>query len=186
MLWGPIGGLEVELSSFFNLGARWEWVINATPLPFTTPPPRDRDPVPIVQEAGWAPGPVWTRVENLAPLSGFDPRAFQRRCTDWAIPTHVLSTLEKSSQEAVQTGGRTYLSASSSTSSSYSWSLMFKRNFVRKLFVMLKSVFEPRTSSRILRVWVLRRSSAFATHAGNFCSDSAAMTNVPVRQLVWC
>ena len=26
-----------------------------------------RDPVPIVQEAGWAPGPVWTGVENLAP-----------------------------------------------------------------------------------------------------------------------
>jgi hypothetical protein len=23
-------------------------------------------PVPIVQEAGWAPGPVWTGVENLA------------------------------------------------------------------------------------------------------------------------
>jgi len=26
-----------------------------------------KDPVPIVQEAGWAPGPVWTSVENLAP-----------------------------------------------------------------------------------------------------------------------
>jgi hypothetical protein len=26
-----------------------------------------RDPVPIVQEAGWAPGPVWTAAENLAP-----------------------------------------------------------------------------------------------------------------------
>ena len=26
-----------------------------------------KDPVPIVQEAGWAPGPVWTGVENLAP-----------------------------------------------------------------------------------------------------------------------
>jgi hypothetical protein len=26
-----------------------------------------RDPVPIVQEAGWAPGPVWTGAENLAP-----------------------------------------------------------------------------------------------------------------------
>ena len=25
-----------------------------------------KDPVPIVQEAGWAPGPVWT-AENLAP-----------------------------------------------------------------------------------------------------------------------
>ena len=25
-----------------------------------------KDPVPIVQEVGWAPGPVWTGVENLA------------------------------------------------------------------------------------------------------------------------
>ena len=27
----------------------------------------EKDPVPIVQEAGWAPGPVWTGGENLAP-----------------------------------------------------------------------------------------------------------------------
>ena len=26
-----------------------------------------KDRVPIVQEAGWAPGPVWTGAENLAP-----------------------------------------------------------------------------------------------------------------------
>jgi hypothetical protein len=26
-----------------------------------------KDPVPIVQEAGWAPGPVWTCAKNLAP-----------------------------------------------------------------------------------------------------------------------
>jgi hypothetical protein len=25
-----------------------------------------KDPVPIVQEAGWDPGPVWTGAENLA------------------------------------------------------------------------------------------------------------------------
>ena len=25
-----------------------------------------KDPVPIVREAGWAPGPVWTVAENLA------------------------------------------------------------------------------------------------------------------------
>ena len=25
-----------------------------------------KDPVPIVEEAGWAPGPVWTGAENLA------------------------------------------------------------------------------------------------------------------------
>jgi hypothetical protein len=29
-----------------------------------------KDPVPIVQEAGWTPGPVWTGAENLAP-TGF-------------------------------------------------------------------------------------------------------------------
>ena len=29
-----------------------------------------KDPVPIVQEAGWAPGPVRTGAENLAP-TGF-------------------------------------------------------------------------------------------------------------------
>jgi len=32
-----------------------------------------KDPVLIVQQAGWAPGPVWTGEENLAP-PGFDPR----------------------------------------------------------------------------------------------------------------
>ena len=35
-----------------------------TPRPLFTP---GKDPVPIVQEAGWAPGPVWTGAENLAP-----------------------------------------------------------------------------------------------------------------------
>ena len=30
------------------------------------PPGKTRDPVPILQEAGWAPGPVWTVAENLA------------------------------------------------------------------------------------------------------------------------
>jgi hypothetical protein len=33
-------------------------------------PPGERDPVPIVQENGWAPGPVWTGMENVAPLTG--------------------------------------------------------------------------------------------------------------------
>ena len=32
------------------------------PRPLFTP---GREPVPIVQEAGWAPGPVWTGAENL-------------------------------------------------------------------------------------------------------------------------
>ena len=45
-----------------------------------------KDPVPIVQGAGWASGPVWTGAENLAP-PGFDPRTVQpvgSRYTDYA------------------------------------------------------------------------------------------------------
>jgi hypothetical protein len=34
------------------------------PLPLFTP---GKDPVPIVQKAGWAPGLVWTGAENLVP-----------------------------------------------------------------------------------------------------------------------
>ena len=45
-----------------------------------------KDPIPIVQEAGWAPWPVWTGAENFAP-PGFDPRTVQpvaSRYTDYA------------------------------------------------------------------------------------------------------
>jgi len=38
------------------------WVDNATPRPLY---PREREPVPIVQEAGWATGPAWTVAENI-------------------------------------------------------------------------------------------------------------------------
>ena len=32
-----------------------------------------KDPVPILQEAGWSPGPVWTGAENLAPTKTRSP-----------------------------------------------------------------------------------------------------------------
>ena len=42
---------------FHDRGTRRGWVVSSTPWPhFTT----GKDPVPILQEAGWAPGPVWT------------------------------------------------------------------------------------------------------------------------------
>ena len=50
--------------------------------------PPGKGPVPIVQEAGWPPRPVWTRVENLDPPPGFDARTVQplaSRYTDWCI-----------------------------------------------------------------------------------------------------
>jgi hypothetical protein len=39
-------------------------VVSSTPRPQFTPV---KVPVPILQEAGWAPGPFWTGAENLAP-----------------------------------------------------------------------------------------------------------------------
>jgi len=57
-----------------------------------------KDPVPIVQEAGWDPGPVWTGAENLAP-PGFDPRTVQpiaSRYTNYAtLPTAGVSLIQK-------------------------------------------------------------------------------------------
>ena len=47
--------------------------VSVTPQPLFTP---GKDPVPNVQEVGWAPGPVWIGAENFAP-PGFDPRTVQ-------------------------------------------------------------------------------------------------------------
>ena len=41
----------------YDRGTRRGWVVSSTPLPHFTP---GKDPVTILQEAGWAPGPVWT------------------------------------------------------------------------------------------------------------------------------
>jgi hypothetical protein len=68
---------------FLDLGTRRGWGVSVTPWLIFTP---GKDPVPIVEEAGWAPGVVWTGAENLAP-PGFDPRTVQpvvSRYTDWA------------------------------------------------------------------------------------------------------
>jgi hypothetical protein len=68
-----------------DLGARrGEW---SAPRPGRFTP--GKDPVPIVQEARCAPGPVWKCEKNLA-LTGiffFDPRTVQpvaSHYTDWA------------------------------------------------------------------------------------------------------
>jgi len=45
-------------------GTRRGWGVSVTPRPLFIP---RKDPVPIVQEAGWAPGPVWIGAENLGP-----------------------------------------------------------------------------------------------------------------------
>ena len=56
----------MQLYFFFNIGTGWGGWSKPRPGRFTP----GRDPVPIVQEAGWSPGPVWTVAENLAPPTG--------------------------------------------------------------------------------------------------------------------
>jgi hypothetical protein len=52
--------------SFFIFGAWWGGVVNAMPWPLN---PWERDLVPTIQEAGWAPWLVWTGAENLTSTS---------------------------------------------------------------------------------------------------------------------
>ena len=68
---------------FHDHGTRRCGGVSLTPQLVFTP---RKDPVLIVQEAGWVPGPVWTDAENLAP-PGLDPRTVQpvaNRYTDYA------------------------------------------------------------------------------------------------------
>ena len=48
---------------FHDHGTRRGRGVSVTPRPIFTP---GKDPVPIVQEARWDPGPVWTVAENLS------------------------------------------------------------------------------------------------------------------------
>ena len=52
-------------SSTLSLTSALDWGGWSTPRPGRFTP--GEDPVPIVQEAGWAPGPVCTGAENLVP-----------------------------------------------------------------------------------------------------------------------
>jgi hypothetical protein len=63
-------------------------VVSSTPRPYFTP---GKDPVPIVQEAGWAPGPVWTGAENLAPtgIRSPDHPAHSQSLYRLSYPAHL-------------------------------------------------------------------------------------------------
>jgi len=49
------------------------WLVKTTVWPHY---PQEREPVHIVQEAGWYQGPVWMSAENVAP-PGFDSQTIQ-------------------------------------------------------------------------------------------------------------
>jgi hypothetical protein len=61
---------------FLDHGTIRGWGVSVTHRPLFTP---GKDPVPIVQEAGWAPGPVRTRAEDLVPTGIRSPDRPSRR-----------------------------------------------------------------------------------------------------------
>jgi hypothetical protein len=84
-------GREVLAPVFHDLGTRREWVVSITPRPHFTP--GKEPPVPIVQEAGWAPEPVWTqRLEEKSSASVGDrspvAQSEANHYNDWATPAH--------------------------------------------------------------------------------------------------
>ena len=72
---------------FHDHGTRMGWGVSVTPRMLFTP---GKDLVPIVQEAGWAPGPVWTGAENLASTGIRSPNLPARSSV--AIPTGLPRT----------------------------------------------------------------------------------------------
>ena len=60
-------------------------MVSSTPRPHFTP---GKDPVPILQEAGWAPGPVWTGGKISSP-PGFNPGPSSLQLV--AYITHIIS-----------------------------------------------------------------------------------------------
>ena len=77
---------------FHDHDTRSGWVVSSTPWSYFTP---GKDPVLNAQEAGWAPGPVWTGGKSRP--TGFRSSAVQpvvSRYTDWATrPTfHMYSS----------------------------------------------------------------------------------------------
>ena len=67
---------------FHDHGTRRGWVVSSMPRPHFTP---GKGPVPILQEAGWAPWLDWTGKKNLVP-TGIRSRAVQpivSRYTAW-------------------------------------------------------------------------------------------------------
>jgi hypothetical protein len=72
---------------FHDRGTRRGWVVSSTPWPHFTP---GKDRVPILQEAGWAPGPVWTARQSRPHRDSIPDRPARSRYSDWAIRPTII------------------------------------------------------------------------------------------------
>ena len=72
---------------FHDRGTRTEWVVSSTPRPHFT---SGKDPVPILQEVGWAPGPVWMGGKFRPHRDSIPDRpALSQSLYRLSYPTHV-------------------------------------------------------------------------------------------------
>jgi len=87
---------------FLDHGTRREWGVSVTPWPLFTP---GKDLIPIVQEAGWAPGPVWTGAENFAPtgIRSPDRPALSQSLYRLSYPAHLtFNVVNRKTMNTVQ------------------------------------------------------------------------------------
>jgi len=75
---------------FHDRDTRRGWVVSSTPRPhFST----GKDPVPILQEAGWAPGPVWTCGKSRPHRDSIPDRAVHSQSLyRLSYPAHTFSS----------------------------------------------------------------------------------------------
>ena len=74
---------------FDDRSTRRGWVVSSTPWPHFTP---GKDQVPILQEAGWAPGPVWTGGKSRPHRDSIPDRpARSQSLYRLSYPAHIIS-----------------------------------------------------------------------------------------------
>ena len=72
---------------FHDRGTRRGWMVSSTPLPHFTP---GKDPVPILQEAGWVPGLVCTDGKSRTHRDSIpDPPAHSQSLYRLSYPAHI-------------------------------------------------------------------------------------------------
>ena len=64
-------------------------MVSSTPRPHFTP---GKDPVPILQEAGWAPGPVWTGGKSRPYRDSIPDRPARSSVAILSYPAHHPTT----------------------------------------------------------------------------------------------
>jgi len=76
---------------FHDCGTRRGWVVSSTPWPNFT---LGKEPVPILQEVGWAPGPVWTGRKSRPHRDSILDRPARTQSLYWlSYPARKLSAV---------------------------------------------------------------------------------------------